>query len=353
MSTSVSKSSNPSSKKKSVSKKSTNKKAKKEQHQLEDAKLFDDLAELAKNDAPVSNEASTTTEESSEPKISVASQDMKTADELVALAGEMYKTLKEHVKNNPEFMDWEDKKKLNYFLEKYNYTEFRKEFPIVVRYMICMGQYSSKAFRRFLNKTQSVVHPPPDKREKGYMEDQWVRRQADYVRYLWESYQRGHYNTAEAGWVWEDSYKKLKGEFDDFRDSYKAVETKTKEEKETFKAANAKDLLERLKTGQQTLSDADAQNLIEALKDKVYKRRFTNTLAQLLATRKSTVATSEGSGTGPEEEVVDKSKPTIHMVEHLADESRIGEVPEHMLLDEATAKKLPGFVSNLDPVFED
>ena len=79
-----------------------------------------------------------------------------------------------------------------------------------------------------LDKIRMVMHPPPDKREKNYMEDQWIRRQADYVRFLWEAYQKGHFNNAEAKFIWEDSYTKLKGEFDDFRNIYKQVENDTK-----------------------------------------------------------------------------------------------------------------------------
>lgn len=349
------------------SKKKLTKKVAKEKQKLDDEKLFEDLekiratdkcTEISTDDANNNTNKNTDKEPvvlpatSDNSKISISATDSKTADELIAMAGEMYKTLKEHVKEHPEFMELEDKKKLDYFLDKYGYTDFRKEFPIVVRYMICMGQYSSKAFRRFLNKVQSVVHPPPDKREKGYMEDQWVRRQADYVRYLWEAYQKGHYNTAEAAWVWEDSYKKLKGEFDDFRDTYKSIEAKTKEEKEALKAQNAKDLLERLKTGQQTLNDDDAEKLLFALKDKVYKRRFLNTMKELLDKHKPVPASYEGTGCGEEEVHEDPNKPKIVMVETV-DESRIDEIPENLRLTEEEAKKLPGFNNNLPTVIEE
>lgn len=287
-----------------------------------------------------------------ENKNELVTQDTKTKNELLKIANEMYKKLKDHVKENNDFIELEDKKKLEYFRDTLNYKDFMTEFPIVTRYMICMGQYSSKAYTRLLEKIQRTIHPPPEKREKGYMEDQWVRRQADYIRYLWEAYQKGHYNTVEAKWIWEDAYKKLKGEFDDFRDKYKSIETNTKKEKEQLKISNTKELFDRLKSGMQHLDDNDEKKIINALKEKVYKRRFINTMQELLKVKKPIAAICQGQGRGENEVKEDKEKPKIIMVEHLADPTRINEVPEHLRLDESLAKKLPGFNDHLETVYE-
>lgn len=273
-------------------------------------------------------------------------QQQKTADELVKMAEEMWKTLKEHVKNNPDFVNKDDKQKLEYFRENLNYRDFMTEYPITTRYMICMGQYSSKAFRRMLDKIKSVQHPPADKREKGYMEDQWVRRQADYIRYLWESYQKHHYDHAEAAMVWEDAYTKLKGEFDDFRNKHKESETIVKEEKEKFKADNAKDLFLRLKSGTQSLDERESVALYEALKDKLYAKRHSNTLKELLQKRQQIAPMSEGVGVGLPEPVVDKDKPTVRMIETV-DASRLAEIPKELLVDQNMLSKLPGGRSEL------
>lgn len=275
---------------------------------------------------------------------SILTQDYKLADDIIKIAEEMYTKLKNHVKQNPDFIKLEDKRKLDYFREKLGYKDFMTEYPIVTRYLICMGQYSSKAFRRMLDKIRMIQHPPPDKRDKGYMEDQWVRRQADYIKYLWEAYQKSHINTAEANWVWENSYKKLKGEFDDFRNKYKEVEEHTKIEKERLKAKNALDLLERLKTGKQELNNQDQVNLINALKDRVYKRRMMLTMQELLKTRAVTPPSSEGIGHG---DATNEDRPTMTMVEHV-DSERINEIPENLLLDDKTAKKLPGYMETIN-----
>lgn len=282
----------------------------------------------------------------STPKKQLLEQQMKSIDEIVQMGNDMYVVLKDTVKSYEGFVKLDDKKKLDYFREKLNYKEFMEEYPIVTRYMICMGQYSNKAFKRMLDKIRKAVHPPPDKREKGYMEDQWVRRQADYLRYLWESYQKGHYNTAEAAWVWEDSYKKLKGEFDDFRDKYENVSKNIKVEKKILDADNAKDLLERLKTGKQTISEYEQEALLTILREKVVKRKFDNkfkvVMSELLDKRKPTKYSFSSKGKGDEN--ADKKK--IVMVETVAEE-RFDEVPQHLRMDQALADTLPSFGSNM------
>jgi hypothetical protein len=274
-------------------------------------------------------------------------QETKTADELVKIAEEMYKQLKTMAKTDEKFLPLSDKHKLEIFREKLGYNEFMNEYPIMTRYMICMGQYSSKAFRRFLEKIRMTKHPPDGQREKGYMEDQWIRRQADYVRYLWEAYQKSHYNSAEAAWIWEDAYKNLKGEFDDFRNKYEELKVSTKEEAKKLNGESAKDLLERLQTGKQKLSDNDALILLQKLKEKAYERRHKNMLEELVKVVKQDEHFIESRGKGPKEEVVDKSKPTITIVESI-DPSRMNEVPPNMRMTEEYARTLPGYSANVE-----
>ncbi len=187
-------------------------------------------------------------------------------DKVLQKASELWNILKEHAKKNPDFKSLEDQEKLDLFRTKFGYALFMDEFPIVSKYMICKGQYSSKAFDRMLSKIEKTVHPPPDKREKGYMEDQWVRRQADYVQYLWESYQKRHQNTAERQFVWRAAYDNLKKEFDDFRNMHKEVEERVKEEKKTLAGQNVRELLQRVADGQQTLTSEEEQFLVEELR---------------------------------------------------------------------------------------
>jgi hypothetical protein len=302
---------------------------------------------------------------------SVHAQDSDTQEKVLKVAGEMWRRIKDivekghkfggwsdaakktffetnDIKDIKYFTEWPDKTKLEYFRTDLNYNDFMTEFPIVSRYMIAMGQYSAKAFRQMLDKIRTVKHPPPGQREKGYMEDQWVRRQADYVKYLWRAYQKGHINTAEERWVWEDAYTKLKKEFDDFRSKCKQVEENVKEEKTKNDISNAKDLLERVKSGEQTVEEKTAEELLKLLRERVIKQRFKKMIKELLETVKCIPATCEGLGTGAEDPDIvrkregKKDQPVIKMVEHVA-EDRMSEVPQEMLLKEEEASKLVSF----------
>jgi hypothetical protein len=198
-------------------------------------------------------------------------------DKILEKASELWKTLKEHIKKDNDFKEMENQDKLELFRTKYGYAMFMDEFPIVSRYMICYGQYSEKAFSRMLRKIETTVHPPPEKRDKGYMEDQWVRRQADYVQYLWESYQKRHQNTAERQWIWQSTYERLRKEFDDFRDMHKDIEERVKKEKKTLAGQNARELLERLAAGKQQLSKEEEEFLLTQLSE-VFDKKLNGTL---------------------------------------------------------------------------
>lgn len=264
------------------------------------------------------------TQPSTQPVSQTASQELS-IDDLVKKLDTMWSAVKKHVKANPDFKDIEDKKKLDLFRTTFK-TEM-EEHPIVTRYMICLGQYRSKAFRKMLDKTKRMVHPPPEKREKGYMEDQWIRRQADYVQYLWEEYQRGHYNSAERKWVWQEAYNRLKGEFDDFRDMHKEVEKRIEEEKKSLAGRNVRDLLMRLKSGKQQLSEEELGFLRTELRNVLIKSNYRVVLNQLKETREEIAAVCVGQGRGEE---VDERKKQITVIENgvLQPDQNVSDVPD-------------------------
>lgn len=245
-----------------------------------------------------------------------------TEQDIINKANFMWSEVKTVAKNDETFKKMKDKEKIEFFRTNMGYASFMDDHPIVTRYMICMGQYKPAAFKKYLEKIKRVKHPDVDKRDKGYMEDQWIRRQADYVQYLWECYQKRHFNNAERQWVWQNTYKSLRGEFDDFRNMHKDIETKVEEEKSVLAAKNARDLLERLKTGTQKLSPQEEELLLHELQTLLLKRRFSSVLEQLLQKVEPKEPTATGIGTGP-----DDNQPKITMIETV-DAERMGEIDD-------------------------
>lgn len=252
------------------------------------------LSDKSNNSSIKSYESTSTAESTNISKQTISdtknnfSDKMPSEKEVINAATKMWDVVKNYVKQNPKFRELQDKQKLEIFRDKLGFAKFMEEFPIVSRYMVCMGQFKLKAFQRLLDKMKRTKYPPPEERDKKYMEDQWIKWQADYVQYLWEEYQKRHYNTAERQWVWQETYKRLKGEFDDFRKMHEDIEEKVKQEKKTLSGKNARDLLERLKTGTQKLKAEDEEQLLQSLLDISFKKNYKNTMQQLLKNIEST-----------------------------------------------------------------
>jgi len=200
-------------------------------------------------------------------------------------AATLWKKLRNLVREQPEFIKLPDQDKIELFMK--DHKTFQNEFPIVCRYMICMGQYKKKAFEKYLNKVKSFKIK--ENREKGYMEEIWIDRQADYVRYLWEEYQKQdktRYTQHEARQVWQAARKSIKAEFDQFRNKHQKAEEKIAEEKKANRKELTKELIDRIKLGKQQLSDEDLQRLVWEARARVFTQRKDNVMRELTKKRK-------------------------------------------------------------------
>lgn len=182
--------------------------------------------------------------------------------------------------NSESYMKLSDDQKVD--MVRNDFTDFYNEFPIVCRYMICMGQYKAKAFNRFLKKCKSVEPVEDHKRAKNHNEDQWVQRQADYIRYLWEENQNKRFSTKDAHMVWNQAYKSLTKEFNDFKELHSNIEKKIKSDDVRYKSQLVYELSSRIINGQQQLDDESTKALLLKLKQSAYKQRKSKTLKELL-----------------------------------------------------------------------
>lgn len=286
-------------------------------------------------------DASTGANASSAGKPLSSAEQQLTVDEVVKKMDHMWSVVKKHIKETPDFKELDDKKKLDLFRTHFEFRAEMEEFPIVTKYMICLGQYRSKAFRRMLVKTRNMVHPPPEKRPPRYMEDQWICRSTDYVVYLWEEYQKGPWNTAERNWVYKQTYESLKGEFDDFRDMHTDIEKKVQEEKKMLAGKNVRDLLNRLKTGKQSIMPEEEAFLRRELGTALVKHNYKIVLSDLKKARPETEPACAGHGKGEE---VDERRKKITVIENgvLQPDQNVSDVPDK------ACEKPDGFVPSDD-----
>ena len=186
----------------------------------------------------------------------------------VKFANNLWDDIKRRVKEDPDFVNMEDRKKVELY-QKGEFKDFYTTYPIVCRYMICMGQFSNKAFKRFLNKCKVMAKEA----KPGEGEDQWIMRQADYVRYLWEAYQKGRFKAEDSQAIWKHSYDTLTKEFKDFKDMHKDTEEKLKRDEKFNKAALVKELTSRIANNEQQLNKESEQKLLQSLKLRLAQQR--------------------------------------------------------------------------------
>lgn len=192
-------------------------------------------------------------------------------DANINLANKLWDDIKQRIIDDPQFVKKTDTEKIELY-QTSEFKDFYVNFPIVSRYMICMGQYSNKAFKRFLIKCKSI-HADKSSSGKKNAEDEWIQRQADYIRYLWESYQRQHFSSIDSQNIWQHAYQTLSQEFKDFKQMHKETEDKLKVNEKYNKKELAKELLNRLSNKDNTLDDNTTKNLLVKLQDKVFIQR--------------------------------------------------------------------------------
>lgn len=93
---------------------------------------------------------------------------------------------------------------------------FAKTFPITLRYMIELGTYNEKAFRKFIKKLQDH----PYKSETEYCE-----RQADYIKFLYIETNAGC-TKKEAKSIWKCAKDILIEEVNTFKNAMETIKKK-------------------------------------------------------------------------------------------------------------------------------
>lgn len=135
-------------------------------------------------------------------------------DTYVKDAEAIWSDFNERLKNDTAFRDLKSEDQLEFYQK--NHHSFTMSFPIVLRYMIQLRQYSKKAFVKFVKKMASK----PYRSELEYCE-----RQADYVKYLYMELSSSH-NMKEAQAIWKNTYDMLAKEVEVFKNAEDKVKEK-------------------------------------------------------------------------------------------------------------------------------
>ena len=225
-------------------------------------------------------------------------------------------------------------KTLDMFSKKDTYKDFIKEFPIVCNQMLTKDVFNINAFKRMLRSIQhqQSLYNEEKASIKGYNHDQWIRRRADYIRYLYEEGRKKKHLSiihSDAERIWNQTYEALKMEKNSFKDEYDDTEQKIKEQLVFDRVFKTKSLLSHVKDGSFVLDEDSAEHLLFKVKLMKRKIKWKKVMRSILTEVKTIEPVCEEKGTNED----DREQTTIQMIEHV-DENRIDEVPSHLVIDD-------------------
>jgi hypothetical protein len=193
-----------------------------------------------------------------------------------------------------KFNNKSDDEKIEQFRKEED--KFYKDFPIVARYMICADTYNRIAFKKFLTKLINSNEKKQNRTNKTDAENEWIELQADYVKYLYQEYNKSkHLSSKELQNIWKETYELLKNEFSSFKDLYDKKIKQIEEDKKIQNAEIAKDLLNRLTSIQSIDNDTQYKLYIE-MQNTLFLQRSNKNLKELLKRKIYIEPVKEGNG---------------------------------------------------------
>ena len=149
---------------------------------------------------------------------------LKTADELWAAYREK--------RNDATFIKKNVTEKIGHF-QSLGYSDFITKYAVPTRYMVMYDEYSHNAFHKYLIRLKTV----------GYKsKDEWIERQADYVKLLWRAYNpRG--STKDAAEAHRGAYESIKTEMEGFENDYDKAKVKAEDRRLTAISDNRQALI--------------------------------------------------------------------------------------------------------------
>jgi hypothetical protein len=138
-------------------------------------------------------------------------------DAYIDEAAAIYADFKHRLYKDDSFKELGDDDRLDFFQRRY--AKFAKTFPIVIRYMVQLRRFSTRAFKKFIE----IMKKKPYRSE-----DEFCKRQADYVKLLYMETTNTH-NVKESQRVWKKTYEMLTEEIKAFKKAEEVVKKRLEE----------------------------------------------------------------------------------------------------------------------------
>lgn len=277
--------------------------------------------------------------------------------DIINIFNRLNRDITNFIKDNDGFKTRSDKVKIDTITSQFGIQKLYEKHPVVMRYMICSGEFSSAAFKKYMDAyvlhEKNKMNP---KAKPGDNEDRWCMLNANYVVDTYVDYHPNQrHNDAKKKMIRQNAYDLLKKDFTDFRDDYKKQEKKVKDDQKLYHGRNMKEALNFvLKHDANKMTDETRQRIFDNLTKARTFKNFNIVMKQLKATREVIAPVREARGQLNEEEAKRRERQQITMIETV-DAERMAEIPDKYKPEElrgmqAIPEELPTIVQNIDSV---
>ena len=167
------------------------------------------------------------------------------------LAKQLLKFNRDQLLDNENYKNLEIKDRIKYIQKMDDYKLFCRTYPIVSKYIIAFGLFSTKAFHKYLN-WKSNIRPSDNHRNdlinNPRKQELWKNKYvyAIYVKYLYQE-KNNHSNLNDINKMYLETVNSLNAETNEFFDMYEKEMAKIEETKKEYNADRKNKIKDQLK----------------------------------------------------------------------------------------------------------
>lgn len=169
----------------------------------------------------------------------------------IDMAKELLKKNKEKILNDSNYANLNMQDRIKKMQNEEEFKVFCRTYPIVSKYIIAFGLFSTKAFVKYLN-WKSTVRPSDSYRneliQNQRKQELWKNKYiySIYVKYLYQA-KNPHANLSELNNAYNETVKLLNEETNSFFDKYEKELSKIEETKKEYSEERKNRIKEQLK----------------------------------------------------------------------------------------------------------
>lgn len=167
------------------------------------------------------------------------------------LAKQLLKFNRDQLLDNEHYKNLEIPDRIKYIQKMDDYKLFCRTYPIVSKYIIAFGLFSTKAFHKYLN-WKSNIRPSDTHRNElinnPRKQELWKNKYvyAIYVKYLYQE-KNSHSNLNDINKMYLETVKALNSETNEFFDMYEKEMAKIEETKKEYNVDRKNKIKDQLK----------------------------------------------------------------------------------------------------------